>query len=483
MLFPVETSYDLIVLGAGPAGISAALGASRQGVRTLLIDGSAQPGGQVYRAVPGEFRLAAADRLGDDFMHGQRLRQALAESAVEVRLEHQVWNVTPGFLVQAAGPQGLFQARSRALIAATGTVERIYPFPGWTLPGVIGLAGATILLKSQQMLPGRRTLVCGVGPLLYAVAAAIVKAGAEVAAVVDAASEIEWASRLPRLGTRPDLLARGAGWTWALRRAGVRVMHRAKVIEARGTDAVTEAVVAPVDGEGRQRAGGRRTSFAADSIAVGHGLVPDTAVSRLLRARQEYRAEQGGWIAASDDDGLTSIPGFYVAGDGAGIAGAAAAEDSGSLAGLAAARDLGRLDARQHLEMAAAARRALKRTAPFSRAMAGMMQARPGLIDAATPDVVICRCEDVTRATVEAAIGAGAQTLNELKSWTRCGMGPCQGRYCSETAAALIAAKTGDRNRAGQLTARFPLRPVAVHQLVQNFDYDRHVPPPAAVPL
>src|SRR4249920_2007357 len=209
-MFPAETSYDLIVLGAGPAGISAALSAARQGVHTLLIDGSSQPGGQVYRAVPGEFRIAAPEVLGEDFAHGQRLRRALADSAVDVRLEHPVWNVAPGFLVQAAGPQGLFQARSRALIAATGTVERIYPFPGWTLPGVIGLAGATILLKSQQMLPGRRTLVCGVGPLLYAVAAAIVKAGAEVAAVVDAASEVEWTARLPRMASRPDLLARGA---------------------------------------------------------------------------------------------------------------------------------------------------------------------------------------------------------------------------------------------------------------------------------
>lgn len=483
MLFPVETSYDLIVLGAGPAGISAALAAARQGVRTLLIDGSPQPGGQVYRAVPADFRIAAPERLGEDFAHGQRLRQALADSAVETRFEHSVWNVTPGFLIQAAGPQGLFQARSRALIAATGTSERIYPFAGWTLPGVIGLAGATILLKSQQMLPGRRTLVCGVGPLLYAVGAAILKAGAEVAAVVDAASELEWASRLPRLGSRPDLLARGARWTWELRRAGVRIIHRAKIVEARGTDIVTEAVVAGIDGEGRRRPGAKRIRFNVDSVAVGHGLVPDTAVSRLLRARQHYRPEQGGWITEHDEDGLTSIPDFYVAGDGAGIAGAAAAEDSGSLAGLAAARDLGRLDAKQHLALATETRHRRERAARFGRAMAEMMQARPGLIDAATADVVICRCEDVARGTIDAAIGAGARTLNELKSWTRCGMGPCQGRYCSETAAALIAAKSGDRVGAGQLTARFPLRPVPVHQLVQNFDYEQHVPPPAAVPL
>ena len=478
-----EGSYDLIVLGAGPAGISAALSAARHGVRTLLLDGSSLPGGQVYRAVPGEFRIHAPERLGDDFRHGQRLRQALAASAVEIKLEHQVWNVSPGFVVQAVGPSGLFQARSRALIAATGTVERIYPFPGWTLPGVIGLAGATILLKSQQMLPGRRTLVCGSGPLLYSVAAAIVKAGAEVAAVVDAASAGEWISRLPRMGSRPELLARGARWLWTLRRAGVPILYRSKIVEARGVDAVSEAAVSPADALGRQRAGAGRTTFAVDCVAVGHGLVPGTEVSRLLRATQRYCAEQGGWIAEHDDDGLTSVPNFYVAGDGAGIAGAAAAEESGNLAGLAAARDLGRFDATGHHALVAATRRRRKRAVRFGHAMAEMMRARPGLIDAATSDVVICRCEEVARATVEAAIAAGAQTLNELKSWTRCGMGPCQGRYCSETAAELIAARTGDRARAGQLTARFPLRPLAVHQLVADFDYEQHVPPPALVPL
>jgi thioredoxin reductase/bacterioferritin-associated ferredoxin len=479
----VQQAFDLIVLGAGPAGISAALSASQQGLRALIVDESPRPGGQVYRAVPDEFRVNAPDRLGEDFQRGEALRRALSESAVETRLDHRVWNVAPGFLVQAAGPQGMFQARARALVCATGASERIYPFPGWTLPGVIGLAGATVLLKSQQLLPGRRTLVCGVGPLLYAVAAGILKAGAEVAAVVDAASFGEWASCLPRMSNRPDLAARGAGWLWMLRKAGVPVLYRTKIVEARGADSVTEAVVAPVDALGRRQGGAHARSFPVDSVAVGHGLVPATEVSRLLGATQEFRADQGGWVAKHDTDGRTSLANFYVAGDGAGIAGAAAAEESGSRAGLAAARDLGHLDARQHATLMAEMRHRRRRAESFGGAMAEMMKARPGLADTASADVVVCRCEDVTRAALDTAIAAGARTLNELKSWTRCGMGPCQGRFCSETAAELIAAATGDRAGAGQLTARFPLRPVAAGQLVQGFDYEQEVPPPALIPM
>src|SRR5262245_19011422 len=112
--------FDLIVLGAGPAGISAALAAAQNGLHTLIVDESSRPGGQVYRAVPSEFRIDAPDRLGEDFQRGEALRGALLASAVETRFDHRVWNVTPCFLVQAAGPQGVFQARSRALIAATG---------------------------------------------------------------------------------------------------------------------------------------------------------------------------------------------------------------------------------------------------------------------------------------------------------------------------------------------------------------------------
>ena len=483
MSAPSGNEFDLIVLGAGPAGISAAISAARHGARTLLVDESPVPGGQVYRAVPDAFRMSASPRPGEDRERGDALRRALAGSPVEVRLGQRVWNVAPGFLVQSAGPDGMFEARSRALIAATGAAERIYPFPGWTLPGVVGLAGATILIKSQQMLPGRRTLVCGVGPLLYAVAAAIVKAGGEVAAVVDAASFGEWVSRIARMTSRPDLAARGAGWVWALRRAGVPLLYRTKIVEARGTDVVTETVVAQVDALGRREPGGATRTFAVDSVAVGHGLVPQTEVSRLLGARQAYRPERGGWTAVHDADGLTSVANFHVAGDGAGVAGAAAAEESGSLAGLAAARDLGCMDATQHAALAADRRHTRRRAEAFGLAMAELMQPRPGLADTATADVVVCRCEDVTRATLDGAIAAGARTLNELKSWTRCGMGPCQGRYCSETAAELIAAKTGDRSGAGQLTARFPIRPIGIGQLVQDFDYAKEVPAPAVIPM
>ena len=217
------------------------------------------------------------------------------------------------------------------LIVATGTSERVVPFPGWTTPGVIGLAAATLLLKSQRMLPGRSTIVAGCGPLLVAVAAGILKGGGHVVAVIDVAGRKDWLARLPGMLARPDLVARGARWLAALRAAGVPLLsrHALSAVCERG-DAL-EATVARVDADGTPIAGTERTLL-ADCVAVGNGLTPGSDVSRVLRAQHRYDAARGGWIAATDPWGRTSVAGLYVVGDGSGIAGAAAAEHHGELA-------------------------------------------------------------------------------------------------------------------------------------------------------
>ncbi|MCC7427407.1 MAG: FAD-dependent oxidoreductase [Alphaproteobacteria bacterium] len=477
-----EEAIDLAVLGAGPAGMGAAIAAGGLGLSVRVFDEAERPGGQVYRALPPAFRVTDRASLGPDFAAGEALRGRFAASGAVLMAGHRVWNVATGFVVDTAAGGSLFRWRARGVIAATGAMERILPFAGWTTPGVIGLAAATILLKAQQMLPGRRTVVAGVGPLLYAVAASILKGGGQVAAVVDAASLGEWLSALPAMASRTDLLRRGAAWQLKIRRAGVPMLYRHAVRSVAGEGSVSAVTAGPVDAEGHPVAGAERR-FEADSLAVGHGLIPGTEVTRLLRARHDYISDRGGWVAAHDADGRTSVARLYVAGDGAGIAGAAAAEHSGTLAGLAAAHDLGALDGAAHAAASSHARAAWRKADRFGAAMAHMMRARPGLLDAATPGTVICRCEDVTRAQVDEMIAKGAATLNQLKSWTRCGMGPCQGRICADAAATLIAARTGDREAVGQHTARLPLRPLPIAPLVEGFDYEAEVAPPLLVPV
>lgn len=470
--------FDVLVLGGGPAGVNAALAASAAGLKVALFDENTAAGGQVYRAPIDASGPPAGDRQASD-----TLRRELAQSAVTTYFNHVVWAVTADYRVDAAGPAGPMHCTGRALIVATGTTERVVPFEGWTTPGVIGLAAATILLKSQGILPGRSTLVAGCGPLLAAVAAKTLEGGGNVEAIADMAGLGDWGRTLPAMVSRPDLMREGFHWWREIRRAGVPILSRHTIVKVEPACDGLLATLAPCDAAGRPVAGTRR-SVVADCITVGHGLTPSTEITRLLRAEHRYSRQAGGWVVVADQDGRTSRPRLYVAGDGAGIAGAAAASHHGTLAGLACAIDLGGTGTTQFRSRVPAARQLHVKAARFGRSMAQLMALRPGHVDSIGPQTIVCRCEDVTRAEIDTACDAGAHDVNQLKAWTRCGMGPCQGRTCADVAAELLAARVhgGLREPAGCFSARTPLRPITVEALTGDFSYD-DIPIPKAAPL
>ncbi|HWK43471.1 MAG TPA: NAD(P)/FAD-dependent oxidoreductase [Stellaceae bacterium] len=476
----MTNAADLLVIGAGPAGVGAATMAAEHGLDVVLIDENYAAGGQVYRPMPPGF--ARRGSPGPDAAIGDAQRELLARSPVRTAFGKLVWSVSQTFRVDAVGEDGPTHWTAPALIAATGATERVIPFPGWTEPGVIGLAAATALLKSQQMLPGRTTLVAGCGPLLLAVAAGILKAGGRVAAVVDLASPVDWMSTLPALASRPDLLARGVGWVTLLKRRGVPVLFRHAIIGVRRSAGGLAATIGPVDAARRPISGVLERELSIDCVAVGHGLVPGTEISRIFRARHRFEHSLGGWIAERDRTGRTSVGGLYVAGDSGGILGAAAAFQQGRMTGLAAARDRGRIDPATFDRLVTPIERSRARNERFGRAMSGLMAAHLGQAAAIAPETIICRCEDVTRAELDAAIDEGAATVDQLKAWTRCGMGPCQGRMCGDTAGALMALRVGDRESAGQFTGRPPLRPIPIDLLTGTYDY-ADIPIPGPAPL
>jgi thioredoxin reductase len=445
-------TYDVAILGAGPAGATAAVEATAHGLRTLVIDEQVAPGGQVYRVSPP---------LGSDDVEGNRLRASLAASSADLRLAHRLWTVErdgDGYRLFAVGPDGALEARARALIVATGAHERFVPFRGWDLPGVMGLAAATILLKSQRLLPGRNVVVAGAGPLLYAVAHGIVEGGGRVAALVDAQPRSAWWTA--GLLARPDLLRRGMSWLSALRRANVPILRASRI------DAVTrhgEAMAASVRGR----------AIGCDAVCCGFGLMPSTDVTRLLGATHAFDAALGGWHVVVDDAQRCDIPGLHAAGDVAGIRGAASAPLQGRIAAQAIAG----------IAITGQAQSERDKASRFGRAMTRIAQVDDRAIASIPADVVMCVCERLSRATIEAAIDDGCATVNDVKSATRCGMGPCGGRMCEDAVARLIAIKTA-RTRAeiGMATGRPPLRPVGLDAVAGDFDYEA-LPMPAPAPL
>lgn len=468
--------YDLIVLGAGPAGVSAALLAAKKGLSVALFDDNPAAGGQVYRAAI----MPDAKMDGAESRAGETLRDALSRSNVRLFLGHVVWAVTGDYRVDALGPEGAVACTTTILLVATGTTERVVPFEGWTLPGVIGLAAATILLKSQRALPGKTTLVAGCGPLLVAVAGNTLKAGGEVKAIVDIASRNEWLGTAAAVLARPAIFKQSLSYGLPILRARTPLFSRHTLVKVSPQGDQLLCELAPCDASGRPVAGIRQ-EILVDCVAVGHGLTPSTDITRLLHAKHHYVREAGGWIAQTDANGQTSRERLFVAGDGAGVRGAAAAIEQGKRVGLACVSLL-RDNALPEQE-AANLSRAWQHAARFGRSMAAMMALREGHVESIPPDAVVCRCEDVTRADIEQACLAGARDVNQLKAWTRCGMGPCQGRTCGDIAAELLANKLSvARESVGIFSPRTPLRPLTISDMTGEYDYS-DIPIPKAAPL
>ncbi|MGI9405289.1 MAG: FAD-dependent oxidoreductase [Hyphomicrobiaceae bacterium] len=480
---------DLIVIGAGPAGVSAAVAASECGLKVVLLDEQRAAGGQVYRAASSRIGEPTGDKVGDakdqDARNGDALRQKLAGSAVQHLSTTRIWSVTRNdlrFQVDAFGEDGPLTFEATQLVAATGAYERVVPFPGWTLPGVIGLAAATVLLKSEQMIIGRRVVVAGCGPLLAAVAAKTLQRGAEFVAIVDLSAKSKWISTLPRIATRPELLRQGLSWATEILRHRVQVYSGHAIRSADGSDHVERVVLGPVGPDGAAQPGAEVEIDNIDALIVGHGLVPGAEITRLLGANHHFDRLRGGWVPTCDAMGRSSVPGLIAVGDGAGIRGAIPAILAGELAGLAAATDAKRAppdDVSDRVERAA---KNLRRSNAFSDGIADFLALKPAMVRDIADETIVCRCEDIPRHEIDAAIQAGAHEMNQLKHFTRCGMGPCQGRMCGDVVGELLAQHVGSREAAGYWTQRTPLRPVPLSDLIGDYTY-ADVPIPAPAPL
>ncbi|MBL4784702.1 MAG: FAD-dependent oxidoreductase [Cohaesibacteraceae bacterium] len=472
----------LVVLGAGPAGINAALSASSLGMNVTLIDENDQAGGQIYRAKNKSF---VSVHKNPESIEGDQLRQRLVNSPVGVQYNSRIWHLerdNAKFNISVLNEKGNRVISTDKLLLSTGAQERIFPVPGWTLPGVMGLGAATALLKGQMVVPGKRVLVAGTGPLLLVVAHEILRMGGKVIAIVDLNPLSAWIKKTPALMSSPRLVSRGAGWIVRILMNRVPIYSGFGLISIEGEKYVEAVNIGKVDATW-MLTGKQKHKFDVDCVCMAQGLVPATETSQLLGAKQEFNPDEGGWKPACDQYGRTSVPGLLVAGDCAGIQGAEAALIRGELATLAAAADFGIISADDVEHRSTDLLKRLKRVRKFGGAMTLLSNPRAGLIKAMTDDTIICRCEDIRLKDVITEIAAGNRMPNTIKSTTRCGMGPCGGRYCSETVAMLACEILGmPRSQWGQASARSPIRPVKIGKISGDFSYEE-LPIPASAPL
>lgn len=436
----------VVIVGAGPAGISAARTLLDHGIKPCLVDENLRGGGQIYRRQPANFQRSAKQLYGFEASKAEAVHRTLDELAplIDYRPETLVWNAEDGRLDMLNNGRAE-SVEYAQIIVATGATDRILPVPGWTLPGVYSLGAAQIALKYQGCAIGERVAFCGSGPLLYLVAYQYAKAGAKVVAVLDSAPFSAQCRALPALLGQPATLAKG--------------MYYRAWLTAHGIPVHQGATLKHIEGEQRVTAirWGEHT-VACDAVAFAHALRSETQLADLLGCEFSWNSLNRAWLPQRDVAGRSSIAGVYLAGDGAGIMGADAAHMAGERAALAVLADSRiAIDQRRAAELE-------RQLASIERFRHGLETAFPFPLQwaAQAPDaLIVCRCEEVSAGDVRAVVDEGHWEINRVKAHCRVGMGRCQGRMCGLAAAEIIAERSGRGIEAtGRLRGQAPIKPL-----------------------
>lgn len=429
----LRATFDVLVLGAGPAGLAASAAAGEAGASVALLDGAMHCGGQYWRGSSAE-RRKGLSRSWATFV---RLQERLRRAGVVQLQGHQVHAVSPSdrewvarCLVGCGSSvdMSVSMVRGRRLVIATGAYDRQVPFPGWDLPGVMTAGGVQALLKGSGVMAGTRIVVAGTGPFLLPVATGLITGGAHVEAVVEASPPATAARHLWRLAAVPSKAAEAIQYGMRLAVSRTRYLTGWAVADVLGEDRVEAVEIVRHDRLGRP-VEGSRTQLECDTLAVGWGFTPQLELPLQLGCASTIGAD-GSLVVLVDEDQRTSVGTVWAAGESTGIGGADLALVEGDIAGRAAAGAVVPLRLRHR-------RKKLQRFAAAIHAVYGLPQF---MVDELRDEVLVCRCEEIDAGAVRRAVRDwGATDARTVKMMARPGMGWCQGRMCGFSIALLVS--------------------------------------------
>ena len=460
--------FDVAVVGLGPAGMTAALDLAGKGLKVAVFDESPHPGGQVYRQAPNDFKRTDGSPLGPKNRTGHQLIERFNRLAgtIEIFQNTSIWGIFDDCVLAFRRDQAPDEATFDKLILCEGACEQTVPFPGWTLPGIMTLGGIQKFVLHQRVLPGRRVLLSGSGPLLLAVAAELLKTRVDSLTLCDA-SNLKGLFRLMiELFSQKGLLAEAFTYLVPLLRRLIPVHRSHAIIAARGENRVEEVDIARLDENWKPVAGTEKT-LPVDLVGIGFGFQPMARLCRLAGCDLEFHPNQRAFRPIVDAYMRTSRANVYAAGDSTGIGGAGMAAIEGHIAALHVAAGFGRLtggDLDQSLQRLT---RKKKKIARYMTRLDEMFTPRPGIFDIVGENTIICRCEEATAADILGAMQRKHIDLNSIKKRTRLGMGPCQGKIC-ETIAVELGLRAGvPLADLKSLTIRPPITPIPLATLAR----------------
>ena len=460
----------LTVVGAGPAGIMAAHAAANADVAVTVIDDNPLPGGQYYRQSPAEFEVSDPVAAHSGHPEAAGLYARLDHPNIHIIHQMEVWGVFDQGTLALTDHKQTFLLETDRVVLATGAYDRPLAFPGWTLPGVLG-AGATLrMVKTQWLLPGKRMLLAGLGPLQLYLADLLLKLGVDVVCVAEAANPFSAWRFLPGFWGHWDRLREAYEYRRTLWKHRVPLLFNHAIVSAEGSGQVEKATIARLDKDGAAIPGTEQT-FEVDTICLGYGFLPSYQLPAAFGCELRFDDKLRWFVPRHGAAMETSESGIFVAGDVTDMGGAYVAASEGRVAGLAAANQLGSLDSAALVNVLEPAQAELRRLNRLANALQGMYAFRPGLAHLTRDDTVVCRCEEVRAREIKDSLTRGAIDPHQVKLQTRTGMGYCQGRICSVLTAPIIARQTGRPLSAMKpYTTRPPIQPISLGELASSKD-------------
>jgi thioredoxin reductase len=466
-----ESEFDVVVVGGGPAGLTAALTLKKYQLSVALLDERRTFGGQIYKRLGKGFEIRDSEYLGKDFLSGKRLIEDFENSGVENFLETSVLNVEDGKVIAVNVQNGTFALHYKKLIVASGAYDRPVVFPGWTLPGVITAGAAQTLVKTQQFSPGSKMIFAGSGPLALAFPAQMAELGAPVEMVLEAAKLPSVTNLFKLIFSIPgnlNLIRDAFKYRLALLSHKIPVKYKTIVVSAEGKDRVEQVTFAKVDADWNPIKGSERT-VNADTLIIGYGFLPSNEILRLLDCKMNFDDSKGGFTTITDNFGETSTENVFAIGDGTGISGSYVAKAQGELAALKIAHDFNKLTVEEFNKLKKKPFKEYIQRNKFQKAINNMFKLGNGIYGLADHETIICRCESVKLGDLLPVVESAAD-VSVVKAYSRAGMGLCQGRNCHRQIAALIANKHHmELSEVPISTPRFPAKPIEIG-LIANDD-------------
>ena len=466
--------FDVAIIGAGAAGMSAAIEAAQLGAQVVLIDDNQQLGGQYFRQPSAGFNKSVIVEKSPDHIRFAALCRGINGSSTSYRAGATVWDLIDPLTLAIADGEGSGRIRAKAIVIAAGARDRAVAFPGWTIPGVITAGGLQNLIKGMRVAPPGPAVVAGNGPLLLVAAANLIKAGVHVAAVVEAANQ-PWRalSELPALVSAPSIMKLAIAYRFALLKSGTPYLQGQTVVAAQGDPDLHSVEIAPIDSSGNIEKN-KTQRIEATTLVTGFGLNPSLELPRLIGAQEIHCLLRGGANIARNEELMSSIPGIFVAGDGASIGGVELALVEGRIAGINACVHAGKTSRNSVQNALSLEHKRYRRLCRFRTGLEKVFETNAVWTDLLTPSSIVCRCEDVTYEELARCMKNNCSSATQLKATTRIGMGRCQGRNCLGSLAEIIADNQNLQSTAVDMPrVRQPARPILLSDLLHE-----ELPPP-----